>query len=74
MTCEHCDDGIGECIYPYYGMAPHKHNGGSMIGSTIIIPPDQWPVNFKPDLDEGEDISKATTGVYTHCLECGGGK
>lgn len=47
-------EAMGEegCIYPYYGVAPHKHNffkTGTFIGSTEIIPKSLWPDNFKED-------------------------
>ena len=31
--CDYCDDGNGECVYPYYGLAPHTHQQG-VLGST----------------------------------------
>lgn len=69
-----CKNEDGKSIYPYYGVAPHTHKRGPMVGSTVIGDHTTWPINFQPDLNEGEDASKATTGTYTHCLECGGGK
>jgi hypothetical protein len=67
--CFACRDGAGGCIYPYYGVAPHKHNlaktGGDFIGSTEIEPRSEWPANFV------EDEPGAECGVYTHCLYCG---
>lgn len=67
MTCEYCDDGEGGSVFPYYGLAPHKHDmsQGSFIGSTRIEPKSTWPKNFEPD-PENEGA-----GVYTHCLHCG---
>jgi hypothetical protein len=64
--CEHCDDGDGNCAYPYYGVAPHTHAPGPMLGSTRMLGPESWPANFTPDA--GEDN---TCGTYTHCLSCG---
>jgi hypothetical protein len=34
--CDYCDDGNGECVYPYYGLAPHTHQQG-VLGSTEFI-------------------------------------
>ena len=64
--CDHCHDGEGNSIYPYYGLAPHSHIGESLIGSTIFT--GELPNNFEP-----EDNDCKTHGVYTHCLECGAG-
>ena len=60
-TCEYCDDGNGECVFPYYGLGPHTHKDG-ILGSTEFT--GEIPENFSPD-DDG-------LGVYTHCLNCGG--
>ena len=59
--CDYCDDGNGECVYPYYGLAPHTHQQG-VLRSTEFI--GEIPGNFSPD---GDGL-----GVYTHCLNCGG--
>ena len=45
--CKYCD---GESIW--YGVAPHKHDmtlTGSIIGSTVILPKEQWDNNFIED-------------------------
>ena len=60
-----CPDGyiIGgaeykECPFPFYGVAPHVHqtkikNGRiHFIGSTAILPKEQWPDNFKQDPED----------------------
>lgn len=73
MSCEYCDDGTGNCRFPYYGLAPHVHKCvtievcGEMVDgiSTIPLVKKDWPVNFKED-NECEGM-----GVYTHCLHCG---
>ncbi len=76
MPCEFCDDGSGKSVYPYYGVAPHKHDTtrtGSIIGSTVIDPKESWPANFSPDYEEGDDITKPIPGLcgtYTHCQKC----
>lgn len=67
--CEHCLGPDGECCYPYYGLAPHKHDltkTGSMIGSTVFTdePP---PDNFVKDSED----PTGQTGVYAYCPECG---
>jgi len=64
--CNHCDDGDGRCVYPYYGVAPHCHNdNGCMVGSTIEKPKNEWPKNFT------EDPEVRGLGTYTYCLSCG---
>ncbi len=66
-TCEHCKGEDG-CVYPYYGLAPHKHklNPSSNTGlDTKIDNPTTWPENFF------EDPEAPGCGTYTHCLECG---
>ncbi len=53
----------GECPYPYYGLAPHKHDlsiTGSFVGSTVFT--GDIPDNFEPD----PDCEDNTHGVY-HC-------
>lgn len=82
--CEFCTDGNPDesearCVYPYFGLAPHRHDmtiTGSIIGSTVTLmePPTGWPANFKPEYEEGDDRTKpipGLCGVYTHCLKCG---
>ena len=68
MPCEYCDDGDGCCVFPYYGMAPHTHTNGLMIGSTILLPRDQWGENFR------EDPDVPGCGVYLRCEKCGDGE
>lgn len=75
--CEQCDDGDGNCIYPYYGVAPHKtilitKNGVPGILRKQLQVSD-WPDNFIPDFDQDNDVADVLTGSYTHCLNCGRG-
>ena len=71
MTCEYCDDGDGFCIYPYYGVGPHKHvalTSGQLhqyIGTTQMLPKESWPANYK------EDADCPGLGTFTHCLSSG---
>lgn len=69
MGCKFCTDEEGYCCFPYYGLAPHKHDlrkTGSLIGSTVFTN-EPLPENFEPDPDDpGGKI-----GTYTHCLKCG---
>lgn len=58
QVCEHCDDGDGQSVYPYYGLAPHVHT--KPIDGTEFT--GEIPENFSPDGDG--------MGVYTHCLYC----
>lgn len=56
-------------MYPYYGLAPHKHVGvladrpETMIRSTVIKPKEAWPKNFE------EDPESPGCGVY-YCPDC----
>lgn len=71
QCCPECDDGDGNCAFPYYGVAPHTHalptptHPTDWLGSTRPLPREQWPANFRPD-DDSDDC-----GTYTHCLACG---
>jgi len=71
LCCNSCDDGTGNCAYPYYGVAPHecyyKKPGGfnNPLGTSTIEPVEDWLENFV------EDSEAEGCGVYTHCLECG---
>ena len=71
--CDHCDDGDGVCIFPYYGVAPHIcfYKLGRNIGQSIFLPEVIWPNNFRPDRVADE---RSNCGVYTHCLNCGAGE
>lgn len=64
-SCPDCNDGDGGCIYPWYGVAPHRHADGPIIDSTRIEPKAKWPANFV------EDDEEPGLGTYTHCLSCG---
>lgn len=65
--CKHCDDGMGNCVYPYYGVAPHERDGGYLT----ILPECAWPDNFSKDTDQTSEDT--ICGGYTHCLYCGKG-
>ena len=71
--CKSCGHGTDDgCVYPYFGVAPHRHDltrTGSFVGSTVIEPRERWPANFTPDEPDAEDGGGC--GVYTHCLACG---
>ena len=70
--CIYCDDGGGVCIYPHYGVAPHKCNGYDSIGTAVALPKSDWPENFEPDPEAlGTDDGYPGCGTYTHCLHCG---
>lgn len=56
--------------YPYYGVAPHRHNlaaTGSFIGSTEVFRRETWPENFV------EDLESPGCGVF-YCPKCLEGK
>ena len=68
-TCGYCDDGEGHCVFPFYGVGPHRHVVvDSLIGSTVNLPPAEWPSNYTEDQD------CPGLGVYTHCPHCGAGQ
>ena len=70
MSCNNCIDSNGDQIYPYYGLAPHKHDykdGEIILGSSTVLPKSDWPDNFE------EEPGQIDMGTYTHCLDCGGG-
>lgn len=66
-ACPSCDDGSGDCVYPYYGLAPHQHLKAGDCGLTKLLPKEDWPKNFEPD------INSEGMGAYTHCEACGAG-
>ena len=67
--CWHCDDGDGNCVFPYYGVAPHVHNPmGEWLGSTQLLPRHEWGDNFR------EDPESEGSGVYMRCPHCGRGE
>ena len=70
--CQYCDDGNGDSIYPYYGVAPHNCNGWDSIGTATELPRSDWPSNFRPDPEATKGTGQYPgAGVYTHCMECG---
>ena len=73
MTCEACDDGGGNCAFPYYGVAPHRcgfRMGKPALGFSEELPQSEWPKNYQ---HEGEPNPGGYPGggIYTHCLACG---
>ena len=72
--CNSCYDkcsmcGHGEDAYPWYGGAPHKHEGIGNGWKTVYDPKDQWPANFEEDVDNPEETS--LVGTYHWCPQCG---
>lgn len=73
LLCTFCDDGAGNSVFPYYGVAPHTHwrekgNGDSVYSSAPIIKQEsEWPDNFRKDADN------PNCGTYTHCPFCSAG-
>ena len=70
LCCAECDDGDGNCVFPYYGVAPHTHEAAypaEWLGSTRLLPRDQWGGNFR------EDEDAPGHGTYLRCGGCGGG-
>jgi len=66
MSCQHCTDPDGQACFPIYGVGPHRHEGGTIIGSTRMLPKEEWPANFE------EDPECPGLGVWW-CPECGDG-
>lgn len=66
MACAMCTDPDGAACFPLYGLGPHKHRSGPILGSTQLLP-DQTAEGFTPDPDE--------PGMGTWwCPHCGEGK
>lgn len=66
MTCEHCTDPDGVSCFPLYGLGPHTHRPGPMMGSTVFDEK-QEAEGFTPNPDE------PGMGVWW-CPCCGEGK
>ncbi len=77
VFCELCHDGDGHSVFPHYGVGPHIcgwRTGKPAIGHSVGAPKAQWPENFIPDAEYGDqDDGRPPLGVWTHCLECGAG-
>ena len=70
MACEYCTDPEGVSCFPEYGIGPHSHEWGEngiVLGSTVVLPREEWPYNFM------EDPDCPGLGVYW-CPHCGDGK
>lgn len=70
--CDMCHDGDGDSVYPYYGVGPHicgYKMGKPVIGHSVGIPATEWPTNFQPDEECGDqDDGRPPLGAWTHCL------
>lgn len=62
FNCKTCGDGE---FLPIYGVGPHRHEGDSFIGSTVHLPQEEWPANYK------EDPDAPGCGTWT-CPDCDG--
>lgn len=51
MSCEYCTDPDGAPCFPIYGVGPHRHQGDSWIGSTVMLDKSEWPDNYREDPD-----------------------
>ncbi len=74
--CESCDDGEGNCAFPYYGVAPHAcgfRAGLPLIGYSKELPESEWPANYKHDHESSKPNPGGYpgTGIYTYCINCG---
>lgn len=77
MVCDHCTTDDGTCVFPYYGVAPHRcfwTIPGATVGESRELPESEWPENFRLDPETGPATGAPRGGVYTHCLECGAGE
>lgn len=45
-----CTSDDHDC-YPQYGVGPHRHDlsRGTFLGSTVPLPKEDWPNNFRED-------------------------
>lgn len=48
MSCAMCRDPDGFSCFPMYGVGPHKHAPGPIIGSTVLDEKQEVD-GFKPD-------------------------
>jgi hypothetical protein len=67
MSCTYCTDPDGVACFPIYGLGPHRHEGENWIGSTVMLPKEEWPTNY---LEKPEGSGQ---GVWW-CEHCGDGK
>lgn len=67
--CHMCNDGDGDCIYPYYGLAPHVGQGDNIEQ----LKKSAWPANFRWDESCGDPDKVIGSGTYEGCLYCGRG-
>lgn len=72
VECWSCLDGQ---TTPWYGVAPHRHIGTGIIGSTEILGKREWPANFEPDWEgipesERESYEGALCGVWYCEKDC----
>ena len=51
MSCAQCTDPDGNCCFPVYGLGPHTHAPGPILGSTRMLTQGAGP-GFSPDPDE----------------------
>lgn len=65
MSCEHCTDEDGVGCFPVYGIGPHVHAAGPIIGSTVLI--EQVADGFTPEPND------PGMGVWW-CPYCGDGR
>jgi len=65
MTCKYCTDQDGAACFPMYGLGPHTHARGQILGSTVLDDK-QEADGFTPDPD--------CPGMGTWwCSHCGDG-
>jgi hypothetical protein len=67
MGCPQCTDPDGAECFPLYGIGPHTHRAGPVIGSTVPLPAEQWPEGYT------EDPECPGMGTWW-CPACGSGK
>lgn len=66
MSCKLCTDPDGAACFPLYGLGPHTHKPGPMLGSTVMDEK-QEADGFTPD------PACPGMGVWW-CPHCGDGK
>lgn len=79
-SCASCNDGNGNCKFPYYGTAPHSYpevpepelGFKREVAPPQELPADQWPANYQHDSEIAAPNPGGYpgSGTYLYCLKC----